>query len=422
MKKDTCLYRTVQPFKIFLLINVAIMLSWQSRAQFVTPSLPHISYPNPASSSDYLDNTNTKYLSNYSSDITSWSGSAGLGVDVIGWSYDPAIGGGRIAVGTHPVTPASTPFTGKAMTAYPDLEYAVDVRVAYMDPYIVATYYDVLLNMYMFAWFDWTPPSGSTITQASGSPLPLPTTGTPTGYGRVSMDINQDRDRIAIVYEDGGSIYAVGLELTGASFSSISPIPYVLSSITGPSSGNENPDISFNRDYSSSPAMDHIFYTYHNAGQQAVFSIPFLDLYSSASPAMWTFYGAEIMPTGVNYVNFDCPDHLAFGHWAYTYSDGNNIYLRADTANGGSPSVYTTILNDGTLPGLSGSFYDISSYNNIVPDLAYKHIASRDEIFVVWATDAAVLQASPNPYNQSYTSLTVAVNKGSGGGQKCKWK
>lgn len=402
-------------FKMLLMLCAFIMLSWQGMAQFkapsVFPAIPIAVFPTPSSSSIFLDNLNTKYLSNYSVDITSFGTSFGVGIDVAAWSYDQSLGGGgMIAAGNHNLSPASSVLNGVATTtATIDLPNAVDIRVGYMEPYIVAAYFDVLLGRYVFAWFDWAAPSGSTITQALGSPILLPTLATPplSNYGRISMDINQDGNKVAMVYDDGGYIYGAGIELIGATFNFMLPTtPYALSSLTSgaPSSGNINPDISFNREPGT--GVDYIFLTYYNTilGGELVWKYPFTQLYGKLGGLM-TYLDGIVLPSGVSYVNFDCPDHFSFNHWAYTYTDGNNIYLRADTANGGSPSVYTTIINDGTLSNMP---YDISSFSNVVPTLTYKHNLGRDEIFVAWASDAVGTYLSP--YTETYVSATVAVN------------
>lgn len=391
---------------MLLTMCISIMLALQSKAQFAAPLLSQTYYPTPVTSTDYLNNTDTKYISNYSSDFSNWSIATGKGVDVVGWTFNESVGGGgKIIAGTHALSPASAPFVGEVSL---DILEAVDLRVGYMGDYVVAAYFNASTKNYMFSWWSWPGPPSTTLTPVGSFILPISSGPPSINYERISMDINVDMDEAAIVYSDRGVIYGSTITLTGAIFSTSTPVgfPYRLSDIVGPSSGNINPDVSFNRNPITGD--DYVYYTYYNTGlgEEAVFSIPYSpDFIGSITTASWVFFGSETLPTGVDRVNFDCPDHFSFDHWAYTYTDGNNIYLRADTANGGSPSAYTTIINDGTLTGLAT---DISFIPNLAPTLTYKHELGRDEIFVVWAS--AALSALSTGYNNNYISATVAVN------------
>jgi len=402
-------HNTSKTFKMLLTMCISIMLAWQSKAQFAAPVLPQTYYPTPVTSTDYLNNVHTKYISNYSSDLSNWSIASGKGIDVTGWTFNESVGGGgKIIAGTHSISFASAPFVGEVSVDVPD---AVDLRVGYMGDFIVAAYFNATTKNYMFSWWNWPGPPATTVTYIGSYILPIAPGSPSIAYERISMDINLDMDEAAIVYSDRGTIYGAAISLIGATFTpsvSIGTGPYPLSSLIGPSSGNINPDVSFNRDPIS--GNDFVYYTYYNTGlgQEAVFSIPYAPDFTGSitTGATWAFFGSETLPIGVNYVNFDCPDHFSFNHWAYTYSDGNKVYLRADTANGaGTAGRYTTIINDGTLTGLPT---DISLVTNLAPTLTYKHELGRDEIFVVWAS--LVLSAFSTGYNNNYIGATVAVN------------
>lgn len=396
--------------KSLLLIALCFFLPLRMLAQFQLPAISQTYYPPiPVVGSDLLNSADTKYISNYSTDFAPWSFAAGKGADIVGWSLNETIGGGKIMVGNHVLSPASQPFIMDDLIDVPD---AVDIRVGYMGDFVVAAYYNLALQQYEFSAWAWGGP-GTTISPTPSTTFVLPTvSGAPVlNYQRISMDVNYDGTRAAIVYSDGGTIYGSGITRSGAVFTVSTPTgtPYLLSSLIGPASQNENPDVSFSRDMGT--GNDYVFYTYYNpavlSGSEAVFSMDWTDFNARALlPPSLLFLNSTTLPAGTNYVNFDCPDQFSYQHWAYTYSDGNKIYITADTANGGSPSVYTTVVNDGTLTRLS---YDLSAYPNVAPRLTYKHYLTSDQVFIVWASGAPAGVGSTG-YTDTYIGALVELN------------
>ncbi|MCC6187125.1 MAG: hypothetical protein IT256_08235, partial [Chitinophagaceae bacterium] len=111
---NTKQHNTSKIFKMLLLMCISFMLTRPSLAQFATPVLPQTYYPTPVTGTDYLNNTATRYISNYSSDFSNWSISTSKGVDVVGWTFNESVGGGgKIIAGTHALSPASAPFVGE---------------------------------------------------------------------------------------------------------------------------------------------------------------------------------------------------------------------------------------------------------------------------------------------------------------------
>ncbi|MCC6185901.1 MAG: T9SS type A sorting domain-containing protein [Chitinophagaceae bacterium] len=385
-------------FMLAILLS-SILFSGQGYAQFVNPIYPQVPYPNPVSIGDYLNNTRTTYISNFSTETG--SPSTGLAVSVIGWSYDDASApyGGMIAAGTH-IVGASSVFTGDA--TLPILS-AVDIRVAYMEPFIVAAYWETTTSQYIMEWYSYIPGSGFINPVPFGS-FALPTFAPPTSYERISMDINDDATKGAIVYSSGGVVYGYAFQLTGGTIVPYFTTPYALSTGTG----NTQPDIVFSTD--GTTLDDYVYITYHNGGLNLTGSMTF----SGGTPPFFTSGFATLpafdvfsLPSGVTRVNMDVPPGAptGLGQWAYTYSDGNNVYLHYEDAS----SVISTIsVNDGTLGGLPT---DISPYSNIAPVLSYTHA---NEIQVAWASDALGYYSLIPPYTQTYISTIVDVNASGG--------
>lgn len=388
-----------------MLLSICLsLLSLSSlKAQFRMPLLSASNYPSPALATDYLSDT-TAYLSNFSTDhIHSWYSSKNKGLDIVAWTYSAAAGGGgTIALGTHNLSGSPAPFVGDQLINVPN---AVDLRVGAMGDFIVAAYYNAASNLYQVSWWLWVGP-GSTASYIGTQTIPI--SPMPTAYERISMDINLDGDKAAIILSNAGTIWAYGATLAGGILS-FPPAAYKLSSLAGSPSNNINPDLSFNRDFTAFPTTDYVYYTYYNSssGLETVYKLDYSAFTSGSS--FPTPLDAYSLPTGVTAVNFDCPDMYALDHWAYTYaynSSGNNIALRCDAGSG----AYSALLNDGSCSPLPNIINTGSVAT--VPDITY-NLDSTDQVIVVWASTEPSFYSLTPAYTATYIAATATLGASS---------
>lgn len=198
-----------------------------ANAQFVPTTLPQTLYPTTGTTALNLDKVDTKYLSNFS-----FAGAGSLSgqiIEISGWSTD---NDGGFSYGR---ALASTPFTytGDGAVAIPN---ARDVQVGFMVngglDYIVASYYDVSTQQYGYDLYSYlfTAPSTVVVTKlytyhfqnpdyllpehvatshyVPSYPFSLPRNLTSTmNYNRISMDINNYGDKVAMVMTDNSNGY-----------------------------------------------------------------------------------------------------------------------------------------------------------------------------------------------------------------------
>lgn len=387
-----------------MLLSICLsLLSFSSlKAQFRMPLISASNYPSPALITDYLSDT-TAYLSNFSTDhIHSWYSTKNKGLDIVAWTYSAAAGGGgSIALGTHDLTSSSLPFVGDQLINVPN---AVDLRVGALGDFIVAAYYNAASNLYQVSWWLWAGP-GTTASYMGTQTIPI--SPAPTAYERISMDINLDGDKAAIILSNAGTIWSYGVSLIGGTLSFPSSARN-LSSLIGAPTNNINPDLAFNREFGIS-TTDYVYYTYYNSssGLETVYKTD----YNTFTVAGFIFSSLDSysLPSGVNAVNFDCPDMYALDHWAYTYaynSSGNNIALRCDAGSG----AYSALINDGSCSPLPNIIHSGSVAT--IPDIAY-NLNSNDEVVVVWAsTEPSYYTLSP-AYTATYIAATATLGASS---------
>ncbi|RYD96404.1 MAG: T9SS type A sorting domain-containing protein [Sphingobacteriales bacterium] len=177
-------------------------------------------------------------------------------------------------------------------------------------------------------------------------------------YGRISMDSHKDYG-VAIAWEHPG----VGIETMvgdAGNWSGVTTLDATL--------GEQGPDVAFS--HSSGPLNVHFVYQNPATGTitESVLDWPLL----LSTP----FGGTALIPPNIEDMDWtpfpisnlvlDCPDHYGVENWAYTYTDGQSVYVRhIDYNTSGVP--FTTVVNDGSL----GNVPTLGSFLAFNPTLHY---------------------------------------------------
>lgn len=180
------------------------------------------------------------------------------------------------------------------------------------------------------------------MTGSPGAPLALSTTLTlsssPT-YGRIRMDSHKTYG-IAITWDNPG----VGIETIVCDFGNWSGI----TTLAGTNS-EASPDVAFS--HSSGPLNVHYVYRDAAAGTMTesvldwsvLMSVPF-----GGTATMWPLIeDVNIVPFWVSDPVLDCPDHYDVENWAYTYTNGDRVFVRFMDYH--SSGLGTAVVNDGSI-------------------------------------------------------------------------
>ncbi len=177
-------------------------------------------------------------------------------------------------------------------------------------------------------------------------------------YGRISMDSHKDYG-VAIAWEHPG----VGIETMvgdAGTWSGVTTLDFTI--------GEMGPDVAFTH---SGGALN-VHFAYQNPGANTI-TESVMDWMSLLSVP---FGGTALTPPNIEDINFvpspvsnlvlDCPDHYGVENWAYTYTDGQRVYVRhIDYNTSGVP--FTTIVNNGSL----GNVPTVGNFLAFNPTLHY---------------------------------------------------
>lgn len=157
-------------------------------------------------------------------------------------------------------------------------------------------------------------------------------------YGRIRMESHY-RYGIAVVWENPGAGIQAIVGKSG-NWGTIKPLG-------GPNVGGA-PDVAFS--HPDNGQLDVLF-VYKNGGGMQVSKFDFEQEIASPGSAPIIPVDFFNIPGQLSHPVIDCPDHYNKETWAYTFTDGNNIFVRHMESNFmGAPQ--TTIVNDGSLGNL----------------------------------------------------------------------
>lgn len=294
-------------------------------------------------------------------------------------SNDPNGMGEFIYTFTSPTVPTAIMSQGSILYKYvADLEVGI-VNDGGGSHHILVAYYDYVGSH---------SPTGNPghildiykLTGSPGSPMVLTNQiqlSYSNNYGRISMDSHKNY-AVAIAWEVPGK----GIQTIVGDQGNWSGI----TTLDGTWS-EEGPDVAF----SHSASNLNVHFVYKNPGAGTItesmldwpllLSIPFGST-ALISPAIEDIDG---VPFPVSNLVIDCPDHYDVENWAYTYTDGEFVFVRhIDYHSTGTPM--TTVVNDGSF-----SNYPLSKkYYASTPTLHYGDGAmsggSTGQISVGWYT------------------------------------
>lgn len=274
-------------------------------------------------------------------------------------------GGGSISefmcMFTAPSTPTAVVSQGSFLYRdVADLEVGMVFDNNIGDYVILVAYYDYtgvnsitgqvghLMDIYKMTGTPSAPLAWASQLQLSTSP----------NYGRISMDSHKDYG-VAVAWEHPG----VGIEVMAGDGGNWGGITTLIGT-----PGEMGPDVAFS--HSNGPLTVHFVYQNPAAGTitesaidwSLLMAIPY-PLTTSLPPNIQDVDGA---PFPISDLVIDCPDHYGVENWAYTYTDGNSVFVRhMDFNSSGTP--FTTIVNDGSL----GNLPTQGSYLAYTPTLHY---------------------------------------------------
>ena len=319
---------------------------------------------------------NPKVTANYSrTGISAGFGTTDLYLSA--WSSnDPSGRGEFIYTFTAPSVPTAIAAQGSFIYGgVADIEVGI-VQDGGGGHWVVVTYYDYLgmhsptgspghiLDMYKMTGSVSSPLALAVKNQLSYSP----------NYGRIRMDSHKDY-AVAIAWDYHG----VGIQTTVCDMGNWSGV----TTLNG-TAGEEGPDVAF----SHTNNLLNVRFVYQNPAAGTItesmldwpllLSIPFGST-ATIPPAVEDITGA---PFPISNLVLDCPDHYDVENWAYTYTDGDRVFVRhLDYHSWGVP--VTTIVNDGSL----GNAPLTTKYTAHTPTLHYGDGAiggSAGQISVGW--------------------------------------
>lgn len=244
---------------------------------------------------------------------------------------------------------------------------AIDLSIGYVRN--LATFnYEVVVTYYMLGaghFMDIYELTGSTST-----PLVLTSTtqlSNATQYGRISMDTHDPLFAIVIAWENPG----IGIETItceGGAWSGIT-------TLWGTQQATE-PDVAFSH-ASGSDLLAHYVYKDPASGTAitSMLDWPLLLTVPVGSTATMSPVIEDINPlppSGDYKLMIDCPDHSQSSDWAYTYTDGIQVFVRLFY----SGVLNTAVVNDGSLGNASLTYRFFAN----TPTIHY----STSEIAVGW--------------------------------------
>lgn len=373
------------------------------------------------------------------------TGTDGQIAEVAAWTEDDGAGWEN-GYFTYGYTTSSGVYVPTGMESIPGAKY---LHAAYMTDgtqgYIVVSYVSRLMAYNWDPWFmtwvaggyglnfeyriyDWTVPTATcTFTSrgfVTGAPTPnppshplyIPSGPLAPGYnpvytaeGTMVMDVSKNANRVAFAYTCNGNwvqlkvgnmvgnTLVLGPEQTVAGGYAKNPLdiafrhdPTVFP-VTGP---KDFASILF-EDGSGGYLVLQCDYDWAiNPGAPGVIN-PIAD---DANPISVPTYNGTLLGTTLSdHIKLDVPDEGIERKWAYTWSDGNNIYLRrfsrpSSTVSGGPiGSSVTHIINNGTILDMFGMpTYNTSRASNGYASIAFKSDNFNKTVLVGWTSNVTI--------------------------------
>ena len=366
-------------------------------------------------------------------ETSAWTEDDGLGWENGYFTYGYAGSSGVYTpVGTISIPGAkhlSAAYMEAGGKAYIIAAYEIREKTYYWDA-IKSKYFPMAGYQYAHRYrlYQWNSPTSSATFVTFGNVGGLALVPYPSGHplypgyyasyacdGTIVMDVSYDATKVAFAYSGNCG----GVMLSAAYINPTNPASVVFGSVLPPV-GVPYPsynavDLAFRYDPTMKEDFVHTlmpdgsgnyFVTEHSYNY--IMTGTGISRTDDFTPSAPFGIGTSVGPI-IGYPKLDVPDVSSERRWAYTWTDGNTIWLRrgfSSTSTAPNTNAGTAVTNDVNVGLLAASppfnpIYNTSSNRNLSPTIAYS--GSSTNLLIGWNTDATI----PSAGSDNWTSVEL---------------